>query len=326
MHILYMLPKTFPKVAKSCKKLQKFYCEQCDYSTSRKSSYTKHLSCKKHIQLSFPNVSKTFPKVAKSCKSVKKIYVCEYCNNEYSNRSGLWKHKKKCKNTKHVVDNDENIKLKLELAEKNIKLAKQEGKNEAYEKMINSGKIGVTNNNYNNCNNTNNNISLNVFLNDYCKDAINLEDFMKGIKFKLKDILKDGNYVEDCVSVKLLNDLNDIPVTQRPIHCTDKRRKNFVVKDKEEGWITEKGNQPGKIGKQINNLYSRAYIDFYHEYDEEHPLPHSNRQVDEKSETSSKIMQKKDKHYIIGTLAKNLDVKEAMKEIQTENADDLKDN
>ena len=136
--------------------------------------------------------------------------------------------------------------------------------------------------------------------------------------FKLKDVLNEGNYVDNCVSVKLLNDLNDIPVTQRPIHCTDKRRKNFVVKDKEEGWITEKGNQPGKISKQINNLYGKAYIDFYHEYDQEHPLPHSNRQVDEKSETSSKIMQKKDKHYIIGTLAKNLDVKEAIKEIENQ--------
>ena len=316
MHILYMLPKTLPKVAKSCKKLQKFYCEFCDYSTSRKSSYTKHLTSKKHIQLALPNVAKPLPKVAKSCKSVKKIYICEHCNNEYSDRSGLWRHKKKCKYVEHVKDEDENIKLKLKLAEQKLEFAEQKGELKAYKEIIKGGKLGITNNNtnYNNCNNTNN-ISLNVFLNDYCKDAINLEDFMKGIKFKLKDILKDGNYVEDCVSVKLLNDLNDIPVTQRPIHCTDKRRKNFVVKDKEEGWITEKGNQPGKIGKQINNLYSRAYIDFYHEYDEEHPLPHSNREVDEKSETSSKIMQKKDKHYIIGTLAKNLDVKQAIKEL-----------
>ena len=318
-----MLPKTFPKVAKSRKKSQKFYCEHCDYTTSRKNDFDKHLSSKKHLKKAFPNVSKTFPKVAESRKSVKKIYVCEYCNNEYSNRSGLWKHKKKCKKIEHVVDKDENVKLKLKLAEQKLEFAEQKGelKGElkAYKEIIKGGKLGITNNNtnYNNCNNTNN-ISLNVFLNDYCKDAINLEDFMKGIKFKLKDVLNDGGYVDNCVSVKLLNDLNDIPVTQRPIHCTDKRRKNFVVKDKEEGWITEKGNQPGKISKQINNLYGKAYIDFYHEYDQEHPLPHSNRQVDEKSETSSKIMQKKDKHYIIGTLAKNLDVKEAIKEIENQ--------
>ena len=173
------------------------------------------------------------PKVAKSSRNIK-IYVCEHCNNEYSDRSGLWRHKKKCKiietqdiNQKNIETQDVNQKI-IELEKK---LSKQEGKNEAYKEIIeNKGLGNVVNNNnsYNNCNNTNN-ISLNVFLNDYCKDAINLEDFMKGIKFKLKDVLRDGGYVDDCVSVKLLNDLNDMPVTQRPIHCTDKKRKNFVV-------------------------------------------------------------------------------------------------
>ena len=325
MHILYMLPKVLPKRAKTSKNEQKFYCKFCDYSTSRNNNYIRHLSSKKHLKNALPSVTKMLPKCYQTSKNeqkraeiVKNVYICEHCNKEYNSRKGLWGHKKKCKIANYVADSDENVKLKLELAEKNIELAEQKGKNEAYKEIIeNKGLGNVINNNgdnYNNCNNTNN-ISLNVFLNDYCKDAINLEDFMKGIKFKLKDVLNDGGYVDNCVSVKLLNDLNDMPVTQRPIHCTDKRRKNFVVKDKEEGWITEKGNQPGKISKHINSLYGKAYIDFYHEYDEEHPLPHSNRQVDEKSETSSKIMQKKDKHYIIGTLAKNLDVKEAIKEI-----------
>ena len=309
MHILYMSRKVSPKVAKSSKKVAEFYCDICDYYTSRKYNFDKHLSSKKHLKKASPSVTKTSLKVAKSSRNMK-IYICEHCNNEYKSRNGLWLHKKKCKK---IETSDVNQKI-IELEKK---LSKQEGKNEAYKEIIeNKGLGNVINNNnsYNNCNNTNN-ISLNVFLNDYCKDAINLEDFMKGIKFKLKDVLNEGNYVDNCVSVKLLNDLNDMPVTKRPIHCTDKRRKNFVVKDKEEGWITEKGNQSGKMSKHINNLYGKAYIDFYHEYDEEHPLPHSNRQVDEKSETSSKIMQKKDKHYIIGTLAKNLDVKEAIKEV-----------
>ena len=303
MHILYMSLKSSKKVAKSSKKVAEFYCDVCDYYTSHKYNFDKHLSSNKHLKKALIKVAESSKKVAESSRTVEKIYVCEHCNKEYSDRSGLWRHKKKCK-----------------IIELEKKLSKQEGKNEAYKEIIeNKGLGNVINNNnnnnsYNNCNNTNN-ISLNVFLNDYCKDAINLEDFMKGIKFKLKDVLNEGNYVDNCVSVKLLNDLNDMPVTKRPIHCTDKRRKNFVVKDKEEGWITEKGNQSGKMSKHINNLYGKAYIDFYHEYDEEHPLPHSNRQVDEKSETSSKIMQKKDKHYIIGTLAKNLDVKEAIKEV-----------
>ena len=71
-------------------------------------------------------------------------------------------------------------------------------------------------------------MDLNVFLNDYCKDAINLEDFRK-LSLELKDVLNDGvcwYYVDNCVSVK--RDLNDIPVTQRPIHCTDKQEKELV--------------------------------------------------------------------------------------------------
>ena len=314
------------KVAKSSKKVADFFCDICDYYTSRKYNFDKHLSSKKHFDMCkskvSQNVSQNATKVANIGqnpenigKKVKKMYICEHCNKEYVHRQSLYSHKKKCKK---IPKSEDTMKLKLqleehklELEEHKLELAHQKGKNEAYETLINNGKINnITNNTTNN-----NNITLNVFLNDYCKDAVNLEDFMKGIKFKLNYVLDDGNYIEDCVSVKLLNDLNDMPITKRPIHCTDKRRKNFVVKDKEEGWIAEKGNQPGKMSKHINNLYSRAYIDFYHEYDEEHPLPHSNREVDEKSETSSKIMQKKDKHYIIGTLAKNLDVKQAIKEL-----------
>ena len=314
------------KCVKMRQNASKYFCELCDYSTSRKTDYQRHLSSKKHFEMCkskvSQNVSQNASKVANIGqnsenigKKVKKMYICEHCNKEYVHRQSLYSHKKKCKK---IPKSEDTMKLKLqleehklELEEHKLELAHQKGKNEAYETLINNGKINnITNNTTNN-----NNITLNVFLNDYCKDAVNLEDFMKGIKFKLKDVLNDGNYIEDCVSVKLLNDLNDMPVTKRPIHCTDKRRKNFVVKDKEEGWITEKGNQSGKMSKHINNLYGKAYIDFYHEYDEEHPLPHSNRQVDEKSETSSKIMQKKDKHYIIGTLAKNLDVKEAIKEV-----------
>ena len=257
MHILYMLPKVLPKRAKTSKNEQKFYCEFCDYSTSRNNNYIRHLSSKKHLKNALPSVTKMLPKCYQMSKNeqkraeiVKNVYICEHCNKEYNSRKGLWGHKKKCKIVDYVVDSDENVKLKLELAEKNIELAEEKGKNKAYKEIIeNKGLGNVINNNngdnYNNCNNTNN-ISLNVFLNDYCKDAINLEDFMKGIKFKLKDVLNESGYIDNCVSVKLLNDLNDMPVTQRPIHCTDKRRKNFVVKDKEEGWITEKGNQTGK--------------------------------------------------------------------------------
>ena len=84
----------FPKVAKSSKKVANFYCANCDYTTSRKYNYDKHLRSKRHLEKAFPNVSKAFPKSSKNEQKNIKVYMCEYCNKEYSTRSGLWKHKK----------------------------------------------------------------------------------------------------------------------------------------------------------------------------------------------------------------------------------------
>ena len=311
------------KVAKSRKKSQKYYCKECDYITSRKNDYTKHLRSKRHLEICKSCVSQN---VSQKSQKVAKTYICEYCNKEYAHRQSLYSHKKKCKfkqasvedkktdiipydnkKTDVVPFDNEKMELKLELAEK-------KGEIKAYKKLINEGKLGDTYNG-DTYNTTNNNITLNVFLNEHCKDALNLEDFMKNIHFQLKDVLNNGNYVEDCVSVKLLNDLNEIPVTKRPIHCTDQKRKNFVVKDKEEGWVKEKANEGGKIQKEIDKLYDKAYVEFYHAYDDEHPYPQNSKQEDIKQQTSYKLNQKKDKYKILGTVAKEVDVKEAMKDL-----------
>ena len=314
------------KVAKSRKKSQKYFCVECDYTTSRKNDYNKHLRSKRHLENCKSCVSQNVSRIA---QKVAKTYICEHCNKEYSHRQSLYSHKKKCKfknvsvedkktdiipynnkKTDVVPFDNEKLELKLELAEK-------KGEIKAYKKLINEGKLGNTYNGdtYNTTNN-NNNITLNVFLNEHCKDALNLEDFMKNIHFQLKDVLSEGNYIEDCVSVKLLNDLNEMPVTKRPIHCTDQKRKNFVVKDKEEGWVKEKGSEGGKIQKEIDKLYDKAYVEFYHAYDDEHPYPQNTRQEDIKQQTSYKLNQKKDKHKIVGSVARNVDIKEAMKDLE----------
>ena len=166
MDILYMLPKVLPKRAKTSKNEQIFYCEYCDYSTSRNNNYIRHLSSKKHLKNALPNVAKTLPKRCQMSKNeqkraeiVKNVYICEHCNKEYLDRSGLWRHKKKCKMADYVVDSNENVKLKLELAEKNIELAEEKGKNKAYKEIIeNKGLGNVINNNGDNYNNCNKNI------------------------------------------------------------------------------------------------------------------------------------------------------------------------
>ena len=94
-----MLPnvtKMLPKKSKSRKKSQKYYCECCDYYSSRKNDYLKHLATQKHKKNMLPNVTKTLPKSVKSVKKSVKIFVCEHCNKEYKSRKGLWGHKKRC--------------------------------------------------------------------------------------------------------------------------------------------------------------------------------------------------------------------------------------
>ena len=243
-------------------------------------------------------------------------YVCQNCSKIYKSRQGLWKHQQKCENQNLIIKNNDTDKDEL-LKQCLQTISKQTAVMEKFADMK-SNNISASNNSNINSNNigTQNNITLNVFLNEHCKDALNLEDFMKNIHFQLKDVLSNGNYVDNCVSVKLLNDLNEIPVTKRPIHCTDQRRKNFVVKDKEEGWVKEKSANGGKIQKEIDKLYDKAYVEFYHAYDDEHPYPHTSIQEDLKQQTSHKINQKKDKHTILGSVARTVDVKEAIEEFK----------
>ena len=110
-----------PKVAKSSSKVAKYYCQFCDYSTSRTCNYKKHLLSKRHLRNASPSVTETSPKVAKSeqksDEKIKKIYICEKCNKEYKSRNGLWKHKKICK-VKSQSDKELERKLEKEYLEK----------------------------------------------------------------------------------------------------------------------------------------------------------------------------------------------------------------
>ena len=298
-----MISKSFQnvsKLAKSIKKNDIFHCEVCDYHTSIKCNYEKHLLTIRHND---KMVSKKFPKYKKSINN--NIYTCEFCDKIYKSKSGLWKHKKICKK-KQVKDINSNEQVVLDKDEY-IKLLENQGK------VINN--YNTTNNTNNTNSNNTNNISIQLFLNNHCKDALNIEDFMKQITFQLKDILNGNNYIEDCISNKLIENLDELPVTERPIHCTDQRRKNYMVKDKNEGWIKDKGDENGKIYKEVDNLYGKAYIDFYQEYDKENPRPHSDKNEILKMETSKKIMANPKPKKVMNKISKSLDIKEAMKEV-----------
>jgi hypothetical protein len=233
------------KVAKSCN--INFYCEKCDYLTDRKSSIDKHFLTSKHLKSMFVN-----EKVAKSCNT---CYTCQKCNKTYKEPSGLWRHKKKCIETnieryletkieikeKEVSDKD----LIMMLLKQNTQLVEQNAE------LIKNGTHTTTNSH--NTNSHNKTFNLNLFLNETCKDAMNIQDFVDSITLQLSDLEKMGElgYVEGISNI-ITNNLKALDVTQRPIHCTDKKREILYVKD-EDKWDKE-NIEKKKLRKAIKHI------------------------------------------------------------------------
>ena len=258
---------------KSCKKLQaKYYCQKCDYTSKNKSNFEKHLSTTKH-----KNGNTMVTNGNKKLHSVLK-FKCKNCKKSYKFRSGLCRHKKSCKYVEeNEVLNLTSEKLQDELSSQNededtknvstaLKLlaqtmAKQES---ILEKLVNSQKEMIP------ClgNNNNNKISINIFLNEKCKDAMNLTDFVNNIKISLEDLqyTNQHGYVKGISNIFQKN-LTDLKATERPIHCSDKKRLQFYIKE-EDKW--EKDTSHHKINDGINKI-GRKQILQIKEWEKQHP-------------------------------------------------------
>jgi hypothetical protein len=206
-----------------------YYCEQCDFKCSKKYSWERHLLTAKHQ--SATNINNLGEKGQKGATA----YICEHCDKEYSDRTGLWRHKKKCSKNINLqeLDKDELIKM----------LIKQTGK------LINVVENG-TNNTINNTNtNTNTNshnkvFNLNLYLNETCKDAMNISDFVSSIKVSLEDLENTGRqgYVQGITNI-ILKNLNNVEDHMRPLHCSDAKREVIYIKDNNE-WTKETNDKP----------------------------------------------------------------------------------
>ena len=219
---------------KKCRKVPKsavfYHCEFCDYTTSHKSHYDKHLATKKHKKKCNQNVTFcNIQKVPFLKKDNEKLFPCSNCGKVYKSRMGLWRHKKKCesKNEFITMKKDKYIKV-LENAANNQK--------------------SVTN--IETQNNTQN-ISINLFLNEHCKNAMSLEDFIKGVNLTLEDIVKnkDMDYADSMSSV-LIKNLENMPEKDRPIHSTDLKRLKFMVK-KADGWKKDDGTEVDNAVREV---------------------------------------------------------------------------
>ena len=210
-------------------KMPHFYCELCDFKTSKESNMSMHLSTHKHRSRAMEIVlsSKKMPKNAENSHD----YRCEKCERKFATNSGLWKHKKVCKNgvstsissNEHKEEIAKLTSLITQLMTQNSELIK---------------KIGTTNNNTTNNNTTNNNINnsknfnIQFFLNETCKDALNITEFIDSLKITLDDLdySRKNGLVKGITDV-MIKGLKELDVTKRPIHCTDKKRETMYIKD-----------------------------------------------------------------------------------------------
>jgi hypothetical protein len=195
-----------------------FICKKCDFNTSNKKDYTRHLKTKKHLSndsqcISNKNTQETH-------------YECS-CGKIYKDNSGLWRHKKKCLNKN--VDLNDTIE-DVDVSDKNLILTLIQQNNELQKQMLDVIKNGTHNTNISNSNNKT--FNLQVFLNETCKDAMNIMDFVDSIKIQLCDIESIGELgFVNGMSKLIIKNLNALAENMRPVHCNDPKRDSLYVKD-----------------------------------------------------------------------------------------------
>jgi len=231
-----------------------FYCKKCDYGCSKKSSWEQHLLTAKHLKANFKLIQ------------ANKEYVCEKCTIKFKHQSSYCRHKKKCQETNIEIDKDEvtDKELILLLLKQHAKLMEQ---NSELLEVIKNGTHNTTNSH--NTNSLNKTFNLQLFLNETCKDAMNIMDFVDSIKLQLSDLEKVGQigYVEGISNIITTN-LKALDVTQRPIHCTDKKRETLYIKD-EDKW--EKENEEKKKLRKVIKKVANKNIMLLQKFKEVHP-------------------------------------------------------
>ena len=256
---------------------EEFCCKNCDYTTSLKYNFKIHLKSIKHKN------NETTTNNNELLGKISKKYECENCEKCFNDRAGLWRHNKKCKieekfeNIKNNEPSDKELIVMLlkqnsQLIDKNCELSKNLQMNNSHNKTI--------------TNSHNKAFNLNFFLNETCKDAMNITDFVDSIKLQLEDLIKVGEigYVEGISNI-ITKNLNALDVTQRPIHCTDKKRDVLYVKD-EDKWEKE-DTQKKKIRKAIKKVSSKNQK-LLPQFKEAHP--DCNRSVSKYSDQYNKII------------------------------------
>jgi len=226
-----------------------YVCEICDYKCSKKYSWDRHILTLKHQESTNGNTL--------GAKGQLKAYSCENCGKEYSERTGLWKHKQKCtiQQNNNIINGGLTEQLVIELVRQN-------------KELLEIVKNGTTSHSHNTTNSHNKAFNLQFFLNETCKDAMNIGDFVDSLKLQLADLEKVGEagYIEGISNI-IVKNLKELDVTKRPVHCTDKKRETIYIKD-EDKW--EKDEDKSKMHKLIKRVASKN-MKMFEKFREAHP-------------------------------------------------------
>ena len=237
-----------------------FCCEKCNYNTSSKKDFNKHLLTLKHKNRINDN------KIIKNNNS----FICETCNKEYCYLSGLLRHKKKC----NLISNKKNIEKENTFDDNNTLDSsnnKLELTNDLIMKILNDNqemrniivkqqeqiselipKVGNNNNNT-----QNNKFNIQVFLNEKCKDAINMSDFIKSLHITIDQLdFTKQNGLAQGLSKSIIDNMSKLSIYQRPMHCTDTKRETLYIKD-DNNWSKDGAKE--KLKNVINKASSKNY-------------------------------------------------------------------
>ena len=242
-----MFTEKSPKVAKH------FSCEKCNYKCSKPSDWKKHISTRKHT-IVYQSLPECLPDIAKIAENK---FSCQ-CGKAYKHKQSLYVHKKTCdfkepttqpNDTNKqlttailqiVTNNDEFKKIILEQNKQLMELAKSS-----------NPQIGNNNNI-----NSHNKFNINVFLNEKCKDALNISDFVSQLNIGVKDLEETGRLgFADGISKIFINGLNQLDIYNKPLHCNDAKREVLYIKDSDK-WTKEEDGKP-ILTKAIKEVASK---------------------------------------------------------------------
>lgn len=283
-----------------------YSCSTCNYITTKKYAYIRHIQTIKHKKLVqlingtgtgkdnvvYENTLKQ-QHVSSSIQLASKqpTHQCSICMKKYKYKSGLSRHTKKCKQQNHNTNNHSKDKFneKAKNKKKQLQEMVQNLNNEEFivDLIKKHGIVNQTVNNYSNYYNEYNTIqnqfNLNIFLNEQCKNAMNIKDFIESINYNQltwEDLLKlNGNTLYKNFSNMVIKQLNDIEMEKRPIHCTDKKRNTVYIKDNDIWECDKDGNKLTNVIYTIHRNQEKASRETIQHWRKEHPEWQNNDQL-----------------------------------------------